>query len=75
MHSLPHFASAQGQTSPQAFSRPTVRTAEVLANRRAYAQAAFYAFHQNGLTFGLNQLTGRSQSLADKSGWLVNATA
>jgi len=42
------------------------------ARLQSAAQAAVYAFHQNALTFGLNRLTGRGQSLADKKGWLVN---
>ncbi len=45
------------------------------ARLQSAAQAAFYAFHQDALTFGLNRLTGRGQSLADKKGWLVNTHA
>lgn len=73
MYALPSPAPTQSRAPRPAFSPPAVRAATPRVNLQSYAQAAFYAFHQDGLTFGINQLTGRSQSLADKSGWLVNA--
>ncbi len=62
-------------SAPRASALPRPSQAARLPSLQGYAQVAFYAHHQEALHFAMNRLTGKSQSTADKAGWVVNTHA